>query len=84
MKPKDCSRHLFSLPAHFFALQDCIICLLLIKTVIILVVLLFSFTPYFYILGSGKKEVPVRGDGLLPDPKYVFFLYLQITQRHYI
>ena len=47
--------------------------LILIKTVIILLVLLLCyFTPYFYILGSGKEEVLGRGAGLLPEPKYIY------------
>ena len=69
--------------------------LILIKPVTILLVLLYYFTSYFYIMGSGKEEVLVRSAGLLPEPKYaldghfslvfknVYTDYNQSTERHY-
>ena len=42
----------------------------------IILLLLCSFTPYCYILGSGKEEVLGRGAGLLTEPKYIIYIYI--------
>ena len=48
-------------------------------------VLLCFFTPYFYILGSGKEEVLVRGAGLLPEPKYIYtYIYMCVCMCFYL
>merc|ERR1712055_1001648 len=38
----------------------------------LITVVLCFFTPYCYILGSGKEEVLGRGAGLLPEPIYIY------------
>ena len=60
------------------------------------ILLLCYFTPYFYILGSGKEEVLGRDAGLLPEPKYaldgefslvfknVYTFYNRCTESHYL
>ena len=45
---------------------------LIILVLLTLLLVLCSFTPYCYILGSGKEEVLGRGAGLLPEPKYIY------------
>ena len=63
------------LPYHLF--------LLLVIVVVILPVLLLlcCFTPYCYILGSGKEEVMERGAGLLPD--IYIYIVTKMTPVYY-
>ena len=51
-------------------------------SLITVVLLLCYFTPFCYILCSGKEEVLGRGAGLLPEPKYIhIYIYIYIIQR---